>query len=233
MTTLVLVPGTLCDERLWRGQIAALADVANVTVASVTEDDSVEAMARRLLERSPETFSLAGLSLGGIVAMEVMRLAPERVTRLALLDTNPNPPKPEQLEVWSRQIEATERGAFRETVERDFLPMLLHPSRYADEALLRDVRGMIDAVGATSFVKQLRANAGRPGARDVLPQVRCPALVLAGRQDRLCPPEMQADLASLLPAAKLALIEECGHLSAMERPEAVAAAMREWLQAPA
>jgi len=233
MTTLVLVPGTLCDVRLWLRQIAALAGVANVRVASVTEDDSIEAMARRLLEQSPESFSLAGLSLGGIVAMEVARLAPERVSRLALLDTNPNPPRPEQLTAWRRQIEAVESGAFRDTVEREFLPMLLHPSRYADEALLRDVRGMIDAVGARAFAKQLRANAGRPGARDVLPQVRCPALVLAGRQDRLCPPEMQADLASLLPSAKLALIEECGHLSTMERPEEVAAAMREWLLTPA
>jgi len=233
MTTLVLVPGTLCDVRLWLRQIAALAGVANVRVASVTEDDSIEAMARRLLEQSPESFSLAGLSLGGIVAMEVARLAPERVSRLALLDTNPNPPRPEQLTAWRRQIEAVESGAFRDTVEREFLPMLLHPSRYADEALLRDVRGMIDAVGARAFAKQLRANAGRPGARDVLPQVRCPALVLAGRQDRLCPPEMQADLASLLPSAKLALIEECGHLSTMERPEEVAAEMREWLLTPA
>ena len=233
MTTLVLVPGTLCDVRLWLRQIAALAGVANVRVASVTEDDSIEAMARRLLEQSPESFSLAGLSLGGIVAMEVARLAPERVSRLALLDTNPNPPRPEQLTAWRRQIEAVESGAFRDTVEREFLPMLLHPSRYADEALRRDVRGMIDAVGARAFAKQLRANAGRPGARDVLPQVRCPALVLAGRQDRLCPPEMQADLASLLPSAKLALIEECGHLSTMERPEEVAAEMREWLLTPA
>ena len=229
-TPLVLVPGLLCDERLWRPQAERLVDVAEPVVADVTGGASVSEMARSVLGAAPSAgrFALAGLSMGGYVALEVMRVAPDRVSHLALLDTSARADTAEQTATRRELIELAKSGRFEE-VPRALLPREVHPGRLGDEGLVSTVLGMAAAVGPEAFVRQEEAIIGRPDGRRELPKITCPTLVLCGREDALTPLHLHEEMASLIPASRLRVIEECGHLSTLERPEAVAAALREWL----
>jgi pimeloyl-ACP methyl ester carboxylesterase len=230
-TPLVLVPGLLCDERLWRPQAERLADLADPVIADVVGDGSMSEMARSVLEAAPSAgrFALAGLSMGGYVALEIMRVAPDRVARLALLDTSARADTPEQTAARRELIELAKNGRFDE-VPRRLLPRVLHPGRLDDERLASVVSGMADAVGPEAFVRQEEAIIGRPDSRGSLAEIACPTLVLCGREDALTPLHLHEEMASLIPGSRLRVIEECGHLSTLERPEAVTAAMREWLE---
>ncbi len=230
-TPLVLVPGLLCDDRLWQLQAEHLADVADPVLADVIGDGSMSEMARSVLEAAPPAgrFALAGLSMGGYVALEVMRVAPGRVARLALLDTSARADTPEQTAARRGLIELAKTGRFDE-VPRGLLPRELHPGRLEDARLTSTVFDMADAVGPEAFVRQEEAIIGRPDSRRELPNIACPTLVLCGREDALTPLHLHEEMASLIPGSRLRVIEECGHLSTLERPEAVTAAMREWLE---
>ncbi|MCM3716110.1 alpha/beta hydrolase [Alkalihalobacillus oceani] len=223
------MPGTLCDETLWYHQKLHLKGV-KILIADISKDDTVEKMAERLLNSAPESFALAGLSLGGIVAMEVMRQAPERVTRLALIDTNPNSPKPEQVKTWEQQIKRVKNHQFQEVTEKQFFPHLIHENSKQDPKLVQSIKEMFKTVGAEGFINQLKANQTRPKGKDVLPVMTCPVLVLAGKEDALCPPEIHEEMAEIIPNATLVFIENCGHLSTLEQPEAVTDAMQDWLR---
>jgi pimeloyl-ACP methyl ester carboxylesterase len=225
---LVLLPGLLCDPRLWAHQSEALSDIADVTVADMTRDDSMAGMARRALDAAPERFALAGLSMGGYVALEIMRQAPERVTRLALLDTGSRADTPEQTTRRRDLISLADRGEFKAVSPR-LLPIFIHEGRLEDAALVADIAAMADAVGKEAFLRQQHAIMNRPDSRPELPGIACPTLVLCGRQDVLTPPELSEEMASLIPGADLVMVEACGHLSTMERPDEVNAAMRSWL----
>ncbi|MEK9644384.1 MAG: alpha/beta fold hydrolase [Alphaproteobacteria bacterium] len=225
---LVLLPGLLCDPRLWAHQSEALSDIADVTVADMTRDDSMAGMARRALDAAPERFALAGLSMGGYVALEIMRQAPERVTRLALLDTGSRADTPEQTTRRRDLISLADRGEFKAVSPR-LLPLFIHEGRLEDAALVADIAAMADAVGKEAFLRQQHAIMNRPDSRPELPGIACPTLVLCGRQDVLTPPELSEEMASLIPGADLVMVEACGHLSTMERPDEVNAAMRSWL----
>ena len=229
--SLVLVPGLLCDERLWQPQAERLADLPDPIIANVIGDGSVSEMARSVLDAAPsaERFALAGLSMGGYVALEVMRVAPERVARLALLDTSARADTPEQTSERRELIELAEKGRFEE-VPRRLLPRVLHPDRLDDERLTSTVFGMADAVGPEAFVRQEEAIIGRPDSRETLSGIACPTLVLCGREDALTPLPLHEEMASLIPGSRLRVVEKCGHLSTLERPEAVTAALREWLE---
>ena len=230
MTPLVLVPGLLCDERLWHHQIEGLTDLADpVLIPDVTGRDSMAGMARSVLETAPERFSLAGLSMGGYVALEVLRQAPDRVEALALLDTSARPDTPEQKEARLALIELARGGRFDE-VWRLLLPKVVHPGRVEDPGLRSAVRGMAHAVGPEAFERQERAIIVRPDSRGDLPGISCPTLVLCGRDDALTPPHLHEELADGIPGARLCQVENCGHLSTLERPEEVTRAMREWLE---
>ncbi len=230
---LVLVPGLLCDERLWRHQAEGLADLADrVLVPNVTGPDSVAGMARGILEFAPERFALAGLSMGGYVSLEVMRQAPERVEALALLDTSARPDTPQQTEARLGLIGLARAGRFDE-VWRTLMPKVVHPDRVEEPGIRSDVQGMAHAVGPEGFERQERAIIGRPDSRPDLPGISCPTLVLCGCEDALTPPHLHEELADGIPGASLHKIENCGHLSTIERPEAVTRAMRAWLEAPA
>lgn len=226
---LVFLPGLLCDKALWAHPVAALADAAECHVADLTRDSTVEDMARRVLARAPARFALAGLSMGGYVAQAIMRIAPERVDRLALLDTNARADSPEQTERRRALIRQTEIGQFRGVTKR-LLPLLIHADRLRDEALVAVVTGMAERIGKDAFLRQQAAIMARPDGRADLKRVRCPTLVLCGRQDQLTPPELHAEMAAAIPGAALVTIEDCGHLSPLERPEAVSAVLRYWLQ---
>jgi pimeloyl-ACP methyl ester carboxylesterase len=228
-TPLVLLPGTLLDAELFGHQIAHLADVAEITVGDLASDDSIADMAEMVLATAPQHFALAGLSLGGIVAFEIMRRAPERVTRLALLDTNPLPPRPEQLAAWAELGGLAEAGRLDQVVDR-LLPGLLRPGWHADERTERTVRAMAERVGAAAYGRQLRALAGRADSRPTLGTLACPTLVLVGRQDALTPVAIHGEMAAAIPNAALVIVEQCGHLSPLEQPQAVTAALRYWLQ---
>ena len=227
-TPLVLLPGLLCDAALWRAQMTGLSDIAAITVADLTHDETMTGMARRVLEVAPLKFALAGLSMGGYCAFEVMRQAPERVTRLALLDTGARADSPEQISRRRGLIELAEKGEFRGVTPR-LLPFFLHPDRLKDAALTGAVRAMAERVGKDAFVRQQKAIMSRVDSRASLATIRCPTLVLCGREDVLTPPASAEEIAAGIPGARLDLIDHCGHLSTMERPEAVTAELRQWL----
>lgn len=227
---LVLIPGLLCDHALWAHQLANLDDIADMTVADVSRDDSIAGMARTVLADAPDRFALAGLSMGGYVAHEIMRRAPGKVDRLALLDTSARPDTPEQSSRRRGLIELAEKGRFKGVTPR-LLPLLVHPDRQQDEPLTDAVMGMAARIGKDAFLRQQHAILGRIDSRPQLEGYAAPTLVLVGRQDALTPVAAGEEMAGLIPDATLVVIEECGHLSTMERPEQTTAALRDWLTA--
>ena len=225
-----MLPGLLCDERLWQPQVTALASVADGRVPDLTMRDSIAGMARDVLDQMPERFALAGLSMGGYVALEIMRRAPERVIALALLDTRADPDTEAETARRRGLIELAEKGRFRGVTER-LLPLLIHPSRLDDDALTATVFAMADRVGRSAFLAQQKAIMGRPDSRPTLPQVACPTLVLCGREDALTPVDKHMAMAAGIRDASLHVVEACGHLATIERPAEVNEALRGWLSA--
>jgi pimeloyl-ACP methyl ester carboxylesterase len=232
---LLLLPGLLCDARLWRAQLAGLADQARGLVADLTLDDSVAGMAERALAMAPSRFALCALSMGGYVAFEILRQAPERVERLALFDTSARPDTPEQARR-RRGLMALARGdvvkgaaGFRGVTPR-LLPQLLHPD-HLDGPLGAEVMDMAEAVGRDAFLRQQAAILGRPDSRPLLPGIRVPSLVAAGEADVLTPPALAREIAAAIPGARFATLPRCGHLPPMEQPEATTALLRHWLAA--
>ncbi len=225
---LMLVPGLLCDERLWQYQADDLLEIADSIIADVTTGASISEMAHAVIGAAPERFALAGLSMGGYVALEILRTAPARVARLALLGTSARPDTPEQTAVRRKLMKLAQDGRF-DGVPRKLLPMLIHADRLEDVELVSNVLDMAESVGSEAFVRQENAIIRRPDSREDLKNIACPTLVLCGREDALTPLPLHEEMASLIPDARLRVIQGCGHLSTLERPEEVSAALREWL----
>jgi pimeloyl-ACP methyl ester carboxylesterase len=226
---LILLPGTLCDERLWDHQLKNLADFADVTVGDLTKDDSIEGMAKSILNNAPERFALAGLSLGGIVAMEIIRQAPERITKLALLDSNPYGPSPEQLETWDDFAAMVEEGRFSEITENHLLPNLIHSDRLNQKELTSMIINMSKQIGPEAYLRQLNALKARTDARERLKDIQCPTLLLVGREDTVCPIELHEEMANSITNSNLVIVKHCGHLSSLEQPEEVTNALKDLL----
>lgn len=231
-TKLVLLPGLLNDHRLWTHQLETLADLADATVGDITGADSIAALAKSVLAKAPGRFALAGLSMGGYTALEIMRQAPERVERLALLDTSARPDAPAQTERRQEFIAQIQQGDFKGVTNR-LLPLLIHPERVKDAALTDTIKAMALAVGKEAFIRQQTAIMHRADSRPMLRSIRCPTLVLCGRQDALTPLEVHQEMAAGIKGSALVVVEDCGHLSPIERPRAVSAVLRYWLQQPA
>lgn len=227
---LLLLPGLLCDHRLFAPQLPALAAVAETMVADLTADRSIAAMATRVLAAAPPRFALAGLSMGGYVAFEILRRAPERVTRLALLDTQARPDTEEAAARRRGLMELAQKGEFRGLTPR-LLSLFIHPDRLGDTRLVGTVQAMAESTGKAAFLRQQTAILGRPDSRPGLPAIACPTLVLAGRQDAVTPPVVQEEIAAAIPGATLVLLPRCGHLAPLERPEAVTRQLLLWLDA--
>jgi pimeloyl-ACP methyl ester carboxylesterase len=225
---LILLPGLICDGALWAQQVAALDDIAEPLVADLTRDESLPAMARRVLAEAPPRFALAGLSMGGYVAQEIMRQAPERVTRLALLDTSARADTPERKALRRGLIELAQKGEFKGITPR-LLPQWIHPDRLGDKALTEAIMAMTQRVGRDAYLRQMRAIMARPDGRADLPRIAVPALVLCGREDQSTPLALHEEIAALIPGATLVVVERCGHLSTMERPDEVSTGLRRWL----
>ena len=228
---LVLVPGLLCNERLWRPQIAALADIADCWIADHVGSDTMGGVAADLIRAAPfETFALAGLSMGGYVALEVVRQAKDRVVRLALLDTSALADTAQQSQKRRDFISLAERGRFL-GVTKALLPSLVHASRLVDAELVEVIKQMARDTGKEAFIRQERAIMSRVDSLPLLRGIECPTLVLCGRQDALTPLERHEEMARAIPGAVLEVIETCGHLSTLEKPLEVSAALRRWLGA--
>ncbi len=210
--TLVLVPGLNCTARLFEPQIAALGAGREILIADHARDDTMAAIARRLLDRAPESFALAGLSMGGYIALEVMRQAPERVARLALLDTNARADTDEQRRSREREIALAEAKRFAQACEARWARSV-HPDRRSDPELRQVYDLMAAETGPEVFVRQLRAIMGRRDSRPALPAIRVPTLIVVGDADELTPPEQAREMAVLVPAATLVVVPRCGHLS--------------------
>ncbi|HYM31667.1 MAG TPA: alpha/beta fold hydrolase [Candidatus Cybelea sp.] len=228
---LILVPGLLCNADLWSHQVAHLGDVAVPMVSMEhTKHETIAAIAASILRDAPRRFHLAGLSMGGYVALELMQQAPERVARLALLDTSARADTAEQTAMRREMMAMTDIGQFKGVTPR-LLPTLIHPSRIGDRSLVDRILAMAQSIGKDGYLRQQRAIISRVDRRADLPRIVCPTLVLCGEQDARATPEVAREIAAGISGAKLVLVPACGHLSTMERPEAVTAAMHGWLAA--
>ncbi len=225
---LLLLPGLLCDARLWRDVLPALEGVAAPVVADLSHDDSMAAMAARAIAAMPAgRFAVAGLSMGGYVAFEVLRQARGRVAGLALFDTSARPDAPEATQRRRDLLALSRQGQFRGVTPR-LLPSLIHASRLGTP-LAQEVMEMADRIGAAAFLRQQTAIMGRVDSRPDLPGITVPSLVAVGAEDVLTPPALAEEMAAGIPGARLVRFAGSGHLPTMEVPEAAGAAMREWL----
>jgi pimeloyl-ACP methyl ester carboxylesterase len=225
---IILVPGLNCSARLYAEQIPVLWQFGPVTVADHRRDDSMAAMAGRVLSAAPGRFALAGLSMGGYVAFEIMRQAPERVAKLALLDTGARAETPERTAERKPLIEMARKGRFADITDNQF-PLLVHRSRHGDAELKAKVRAMNEETGPEAYVRQQEAIMSRPDSRPGFATINCPTLVLVGDDDGLTPPALAHEMAAGIRGARLVVVPECGHLSTMERPQAVTKALVEWM----
>jgi pimeloyl-ACP methyl ester carboxylesterase len=226
---ILLVPGLNCTSRLYAPQVPVLWGFGPVTLADHRRDDSVAAIAARILRDAPPRFALVGLSMGGYIAFAILRAAPERVARLALLDTGPRADTAQQSDNRRNQMELARTGRFAEIPELQF-PLLVHKNRVDDAALKDYVVRMANETGADAFVRQQNAILTRPDSRPHLPAIKCPTLIVVGDGDQLTPPELAAEMHALIPASRLVTIPDSGHLSTLEQPEAVNRALAEWMQ---
>lgn len=226
---LILIPGLLCDAQLWHPQIESLADFADIWIADHTRSETMAGVARDVLSDAPfPDFALAGLSMGGYIALEIMRQAQQRVSKLALLDTAASPELPEQTQRRLAFITLAERGKFLGITDA-LLPLLIHSSRAGERALTDVIKSMARNIGKEAFVRQQRAIMSRSGSLPLLASIDCPTLVLCGRQDALTPLARHEEMAAGIRGARLEIIEDCGHLSTLEKPAEVNVALRRWL----
>lgn len=228
MPAIVFVPGLLCSAEAFAPQVAALWRFGPVTVASTLEGKSISEIAASILASAPTNFALAGISMGGYICLEIMRQAPARVLKLALLDTSARPDTAEQIKRRRALVASARTGDFL-TLASDALSSIVHPSR-KDDADLREINvRMATAVGVEGFAQQTDAIITRIDSRPSLSAISIPTLVLVGDSDPLTPPELSEEIAAAIPNARLKVVPQCGHASTLEQPDAVNAALIEWI----
>jgi pimeloyl-ACP methyl ester carboxylesterase len=225
---LLLIPGLLCTADLFAAQTAALSPLADISVADHTGEDSMAALARSILARAPRRFALAGLSMGGYIAFEILRQAPERVTRLALLDTNARADRPEQSDQRRQLVELAKTHGLG-AVQAKLTPLLLSQSRSGDRRLGSRLVAMAEETGVAAFERQETAIMGRPDYRPMLPEIRCPTLIVVGAEDTITPVKVAQEIARGIPGSRLEVIPDCGHLSTLEQPDTVSRLLAAWL----
>lgn len=221
----------MCDARLFGPQIAELSADTTITVAPVTRGERIEEIASGLLDELPARFALAGLSMGGIVAMELLRRAPDRITRLALMDTNPLAETPVVAAAREPQIIGARTGRLEQVMREEMKPNYLAPGPYRAE-VLELVMEMALTLGPEVFVRQSRALQRRRDQQGTLRKCKVPTLILCGAHDMLCPIKRHTFMAELTPYAELVVIEDAGHLPTLECPDQTTAALRKWMTAP-
>ncbi|MEH6632174.1 MAG: alpha/beta hydrolase [Halopseudomonas aestusnigri] len=225
---LVLMPGLLCNERLWAPQISYFKDKYVCEVPDLTQEESIEKLALSVLKRVRGKFNLVGLSMGGYVSLEIMRIAPERVKRLALVDTKARADSTEQKRRRRGLLALAGRGKFK-GVTPHLMPLLIHPDRMEDTALTGEIYKMAEEVGQQAFVRQQTAILDRESHLDILANIKCPAQIICGRQDLITPLDCSEEMLANLPGSELLVVENCGHLSNVEEPELVNRTLEKWL----
>jgi pimeloyl-ACP methyl ester carboxylesterase len=226
--TLVLLPGLLNTRQLFKRQIADLADLVDVVVPELYRHDTIGAMAQATLDAAPERFALGGFSMGGYVCFEILRRAPERVERLALMDTQAVPDSPEASARRRGFIEQSKMGRFH-GVQPALLPQIVHRARLEDTTVVQPILDMSKEVGAQGFINEQTAMIARPDSRHMLADIDVPTVVIVGRQDQATPLPRSQEMAADIANARLVIIEECGHMSPLEKPAEVSATLRRWL----
>lgn len=226
---LFLLPGLLCDRAIWAPQLEALnaAGVA-LEVADFRGFDSITAMAEAVLTAAPERFALAGHSMGARAAIEVMRLAPSRVDRLALLDTGTHPRRPGEAEKRQALVNLAKTSGMR-ALAAQWLPPMVHLARLDDAAFMGVLTAMVERMSPEIFERQVEALLNRPDAEPVLGGIHCPVLVGVGRQDAWSPVSQHQAIVAALPQAELVIFEDSGHMAPLEAPAAVSSALLRWL----
>ena len=226
--TLVLLPGLLNTRRVFEQQIEALSDMADCVVPELWHHETIGAMADATLKLAPPTFALLGFSMGGYVAFEVMRRAADRVERLALMDTQATPDSAESTKRRLALLDQTKIGRFR-GVQRTLLPQLVHQRHVDEPAISQPIFDMAQEIGADGFVREQRAIIDRADSRHMLVDIDIPTVVIVGRQDQVTPLPRSEEMAADIANARLVVLEECGHMSPLEKPAEVTAALRRWL----
>jgi pimeloyl-ACP methyl ester carboxylesterase len=230
--TVILVPGLLCDADVWTDQIAALSPLYEVIVPDLTRHDSLQGMAAHVLDGAPERFSIIGHSMGGRVTLEVFRLAPDRVARIGLLDTGVHPAPPEELPKRQAMLDIS-AGQGMTALADAWLPPMVRPGLLdTDPALRTKLYAMIERMTPAIHRQQITALINRPDATPLLSQITCPALVGVGELDQWSPPEQHVPIAEAIAGAAMVVFEGAGHMAPMEAPDAVNAALLEWMARP-
>ncbi|MFD2178042.1 alpha/beta fold hydrolase [Veronia pacifica] len=225
---LIFLPGMMCDERLFAPQIDVLRQQRDVSVMDIGRFDTMAALANDVLSKAPEHFALAGLSMGGILAMEVIRQAPGRVKKLALMDTNPRAEIDEVKASRAVHLDRVSQGDMLGVMKEVMIPKYLHqgfPRPEIDQLCVEMARTLGDQV----FINQSLALRDRPDQQDTLAKVRVPTLILMGEDDQLCPLDRHETMKALIPHANFVVVEKAGHLPTLEQPEATSQHLSDWL----
>jgi pimeloyl-ACP methyl ester carboxylesterase len=233
---LVFLPGLLSDGSIWTYQCRALADIAECSSIEWSTENSLQGMAQTALREAPERFSVAGHSMGGRVALEIYQLAPHRVERMVLLNTGYQPlafgPAGEQEKRDRCALLEIARSQGMPAMARKWLVAMIDPARKEDSSLTDAIAEMFGRKTPETFAAQIQALLGRPDRSELLGQIRCPTLLITGREDAWSPPMRHAVMAAKIPQSKLVVIPNCGHMSPLERPAELAEALRSWLSQP-
>ncbi len=227
-TPLVLIPGLACTKALFSDQIAMLAGSRDVIIGDHMQHDTMPEIAAHILATAPNRFALAGLSMGGYISLEIIRQAPERVERLALLDTSARADTAEKIEQRNEALRLAAAGKFM-TVCHATLDLSIAASRHGDAALKAAIIEMATDTGADVWAQQVRAIIGRADSVPLLPAISCPTLVVVGEEDELTPPVWAHEMADAIAGARLEVVADCGHMSSMEQPEMINGLLRDWL----
>ena len=227
--TVVFIPGLTSTGALFGPQINSLKE-RPIIIAETCGMDSIETMAKRLLDHTPEKFALLGMSMGGYVALEVIRQAPERVSRLALVNTNARDDTAAQTQLRHTQMEIAKKGGFHKIASMQY-PQLIHPARHDDTALRQVVFDMAAEIGPEDFLKQQTAIINRPDQRPNLPAIQCPTMIIAGEEDSLLPLDRCREMHDAIANSKLHIIPDCGHMSTLEHPVHTSELVQDWLAA--
>lgn len=226
----LLLPGMMCDERMWKAQVRDLPQSTHIP--SLAGFENFSEMATSILESAPDQFGVAGLSMGGILALEMWRQAPERITHMALIDTNPFADAPERKSLRLQQIEAALNGGLRKLATQQLKPLYLAQSHRDDDELLDLILDMALDLGPEVFRTQSIALRDRVDSVETLPDINCPAVVICGAEDTLCPVAYHEYMATKIPGAELIVIDDCGHLASMEQPDIVTAQLHRLFSSP-
>ncbi len=227
MTAFLLIPGLNCDARVYAAATASLWQLGPVMIASTLAGEGIAGIARSILDQAPPRFALGGFSMGGYLAFEILRQAPERVVKLALIDTSARPDTAEATENRRRRIDLAKAGKFGLVMEQSF-PASVHPDNVSDSGLYSIHRGMSEANGPEAYVRHQEAIIGRPDSRGELEAIKVPTLVIVGEGDQITPPEVAREMHEGIAGSRLVAIPRAGHLALLEQPGLVCDALKEW-----